>query len=458
MRKHRLAPHLLSVAAFTAVAAAWALFLLYHGGGLPNLGEEKYQVEALLPSGAALAPGSRVTVAGVEVGRVEQVERRGIGARVRLEIDDHDVLPLAADSRVQVRQHTPVGENYIAITAGRSAQKIESGGALPVGQADEFVDVDRLLSILKGGTRQRARQTIQGLGGALADGGGDRLNTLVGGVAKFLPSAGRFVQVAYADRREAARLVDQLGDVAAAIGQRDAAIRGLADRGLVALGAIRDRDAALAQTIHELPESLHRVRRTSDRVRAVTAVATPVVDDATRALAALRPVVDRLGPAATQGTTLMRNLRATEPGLQDVLDELTPLGKALPSALPKLHKAICEAAPVLRYSKAYFPDALHILTGLGSSSNSYDATGHLIRLAPVFSANSASGLPASVLKAENQLIFGGFIGKAAGTLLNYAAFQKPGALGHTVATSNTPSGPTGMKAAGYTYPRIEADC
>lgn len=457
MRKHRLAPHLASLALFTVVAVAWATFLLGKGGGLPRLGGSTYAVEALIPSGAALAPGSRVTVAGVDVGRVKEVQRRGIGARIRMEIADKDVLPLAADSRVQIRQHTPVGENYVAISAGRSAQKLPSGGVLPVTQADEFVDVDRLLSVLKGPTRARARQTIQGLGFALR-GRGEQLNEVVGQTARFLPAAGTFVRTAYQDREHAARLVDQLGDVAAAIGQRDDAITQIADRGLVALDAIRDRDASLRQTIALLPQSLRRVRSTADRVRAVTAVAQPVVQDATATLRALRPVVGELGPAATQGRRVMHELRGAEPGLQGILDALGPLSQTLPGTLGKAHKAICQAAPMLRYSKPYFPEALHILTGLGSVSNSYDATGHLLRLAPIFGENSVSGLPASVSQASQQLMYAGLVSDTVHNKIDYDAFMKPGSLGHTVATSNTPLGPAGMKAAGYTYPHVTADC
>jgi phospholipid/cholesterol/gamma-HCH transport system substrate-binding protein len=457
-RARGLGPHLLSLLAFTAVAVGWALVLLYKGGGLPDVGSKPYELSAIIPSGAALAPGSRVTMAGVHVGKVFEVERQGRGARVVLQLKDSDVIPLARDSRVQVRQHTPVGENYIAVTAGRSSEKLESGDAVPVSQSDEFVDVDKVLSVLKGETRERARQTIQSLGGAL-DGHGQELNQIVGRASTFLKHSGSFVDVMYRDRREAGRLVDQLGDLTAAIGQRDQAIGTLADRGLTALGAIRDRDDALRRTIDELPESLRRVRRTTDTVRSVTAVAKPVVDDATSALRAVRPAVRRLRPASQAGRGVLHELTGAAPVLRTTLDRVTALSGPLSGALPKVHKTVCEVAPVLSYAKPYFPEALGILIGLGSASNSYDATGHLIRLAPVLSENSSSGaMPAEISQQTSDLLYSGLVGEFGGTSLNFDPYPKPGSLGRTVATSNAPLGPDAVERSGYKYPRIHADC
>lgn len=450
---NRFSTHLLSLLAFTAVAVAWAVFLLAKGGGLPELGDKPYEVSAVIPSGAALAPGSRVTMAGVDVGHVEKVKRQGMGARIQLRLDDDAVTPLAADSRVRVRQHTPVGENYVSIAAGRSAAKLDSGSAIPVAQSDEFVDVDRLLSVLKGETRDRARDTIRTIGLGL-EGRGQKLNDLIGGASRFLVHSGRFVDVAHRDRRAAARLVDQLGNVAAAIGQRDAAIATIADRGLAGLGAIRRSDDALRSTIEQLPPTLRQARSTSDTLRSVSAVAAPVVDDAAAALRTLGPAVWSLRPAAQDGREVMRDLSAAAPRLESILEDVTALSGPLPEALPKLHKAICEAAPVLRYSKPYIPDALHILMGLGSASNSYDATGHLIRLAPVFGENTLSGLPAGLQGLTSKLLYN----EATGTSLNYNAFPKPGGLGHDVAAGHDPSGPEHVPQTGYRYPRVEADC
>lgn len=451
VNRRDIRPHLLTLLLFTTVAVAWALFILYKGGGLPTL-DEKYEVSAVIPTGAALAPGSRVTVAGAHVGKVTEVERLGMGARIGLQFDDADYVPLPRDSRVQIRQHTPVGENYVSVTIGDAAQTIPSGGGLDVDQADEFVDVDRLLSVLKGDTRERARETIKGLGGAL-EGKGENLNEIVGETGEFLPRARDFVDVAHRERVAASRLVEQLGDVTAAIGQRDAAIRQIADRGLTALRAVGAQDEALGRTIDELPDTLRRVGRTATTLRSTSVVATPVVDEAAKALEALDPAVDRLPAATTAGRRVMRELGPAAPVLERTLDEVTKLSRPLAGALPSIRKTVCEVAPIARYIKPYMPEALHILIGLGSSSNSYDATGNLIRLAPIFSENSASGLPPDISEGLANFLYA-----SPPTAVNYDPYPKPGELGKTRATSATPTGPSHVPATGYTYPRVEADC
>ncbi|MCW3041276.1 MAG: virulence factor Mce family protein [Solirubrobacterales bacterium] len=458
-RRGTILPQLLSLLGFTAVAVAWALFLLAKGGGLPSFGSDAYEISAVIPTGAALAPGSRVTMAGVDVGRVKKVKREGVGALLKLEIKDKSVLPLASDSRVQVRQHTPVGENYIALVAGRSTRKLASGDALGADQADEFVDVDKVLSVLKGPTRQRARQTIRGLGGAL-HGRGDEFNALLSGAGRFLRRpAPQVVDVLYRDRAHAARLVDQLGDVAASIGQRDAAITTIANQGLTSLTALNSRNAALRDIVGQLPSTMRSVRSATGTVKRVSTVARPVVDDAALALTALQPAVARLQPAADAGRGVVNQLSAAAPGLRTTLQQVTKLSPPLSATLPKVHKTICELAPIIRYARPYVHDALGIVVGLGSASNSYDATGHLIRLLPVDEAGFNSGLPDSIVKARQTLLNSGLISAVTGgNHVNFNPYPKPGDVGRVVATSGVPIGPEEMSKAGYTYPRIEADC
>lgn len=456
-RKGALLPSLLSLLGFTAVAVAWALFILGKGGGLPTLGDKPYKLTAVIPTGAALAPGSRVTMAGVDVGRVKHVERQGAGAKIDLELTDKSVTPLKADTRVTVRQHTPVGENYIALEAGRSTRTLASGDALPVAQADEFVDVDKLLSVFKGETRERMRQTIQGLGGGL-DGRGDELHELLSGAGDFLKPAQTVVDVLHADREQAARLIDQLGDVAAAIGQRDAAITTIGNRGLTALEAIRSRDEGLKQTIDALPDSLRRIRSASGILRTVSATTRPVVDDATGALVALKPVMQQLRPATTAGRGVLSELSGAAPGLRSTLTTVTKLSGPLAASLPKIHKTVCETAPIVRYIRPYVKDALGIIIGLGSASNSYDATGHLIRLGVVDQGKYNSGMPDSVVKARKTLLESGLLGTVTGDKSNFDAYPVPGAVGRTAATSSEPIGPEAVPQTGYRYPRILADC
>lgn len=446
---------LISVLLVTAVAVGWALWIAAKGGGLPHLGGERYHVAVVLPTATSLATGSRVTMAGVDVGRVTNVERAGMGARVELRFDDDAVTPLRTDSRVRLRQRTPVGETYISIDAGNAETSYASGAVIPVSQAEEYVDVDQILSTLHGRTRERARETIRSLGGAL-DGRGDDLNRLLSDGSSFVDSGARVLDIVHRDRAKVSRLVDRLGSVASALGERDQAISVLAHKGLAGLRAIRDNDEALAAVLRDLPDTLERVRSTGTVLRNVSARATPTVDELAGALSDLRGAVRNLDPAMRAGSSVLGPLEGAAPKLRTVLSDATALSGPLPETLPALHKTICELAPMARYIKPYMPDPLGIVLGLGSGSNPYDATGHTVRLAPIFSDNSVSGLPAPLLEAQSTLLHGGLLSKV--NALNYDFYMEPGELAKTYAKSDKPIGPEDTPETGFVYPRVHADC
>lgn len=454
-RSQPLFKAIFGVALFTGIALAWVVFLLDRSGELPSLGGGDYHVDVVLPTSANLTAGSRVTVAGVHVGRIDRVERVGDGARVRLGFKDDSVVPLPADSRARLRQHTPIGENYVSVEVGKARATMPSGSVIPIERAEEYVDMDEILASLQGETRERARMTFQSLGESL-DGRGAGLNRLVRKGSDAVNAGSKVLDVVHRDREAVSRLVDQLGSVASAVGQRGEAIELLADRGLEGLGAIRDSDEALEEVLRALPPTLDRVRSTSGVLQDVDRRARPTVDKLAAALGDLRPVVSRVKPASDAARAAMGELDGAAPRVESLLRQATKLAGPLPATLPKLHKVVCEVAPMARYIKPYMPDPLGIVLGLGSGSNAYDATGHTVRLAPILNDNSVSGLPEPVLKATSTLLHGGLLSKVNG--LNWNFYMKPGEHAKAAATSSTPIGPDEMPATGFKYPRIHADC
>jgi phospholipid/cholesterol/gamma-HCH transport system substrate-binding protein len=446
--------HVITAVVGCLAAAAIFIGFLAVGGGL-RVGD-RYKVRAVVPTAAQLTPSSRVTMAGAQVGRIADVRRQGYTTVVEMEIDDDRVTPIPADSRVTVRQRTPVGESYLAITPGSSPEKLPSDGVLPARQSDEYVDVDQILSVLQGRTRQRARQLIRGTGGAL-EGRGEQLNELVGGGAATLQSGARVFSLLSDDREHVASLVDRLGRVAAAVGERGAAVETIGRQGLRSLRAIAARDEALRQTLEELPPTLRQVKSTSNELSTVTGTASPVVRNLSSALRELQPAVERLRPAAQIGRETLRELDGAAPRLEGTLDRLRDLSGPLTKALPEVKQTFCDVNPMIRYLKPYTDDAIMSLVGLGSASNSYDALGHLIRLSPIVGENSLAGAPEEVTLAAHQLMRSGFLAKSHG--LTWNPYPKPDRIGKDGAgEGNTISGPDALRESGYKFPRVLADC
>ncbi|MBI4496261.1 MAG: MCE family protein [Deltaproteobacteria bacterium] len=106
--------------------------------------EKGYQVVAFLESAAGLDKNSPVRIAGVEVGKVDNIALEGNRARVTIHLPSHIQLPL--DSKVYVKSAGLLGEKYLEIVPGASAQAVPAQGKLAEGGPS--VDVDRVLSQL----------------------------------------------------------------------------------------------------------------------------------------------------------------------------------------------------------------------------------------------------------------------------------------------------------------------
>jgi phospholipid/cholesterol/gamma-HCH transport system substrate-binding protein len=369
--------HLATAVASVAAAVLLFLWTLHLGGGLPSF-SSTYHLSTLLPDAGQLAPGARVTIAGLQVGKVTSVSRRGLGAIVGVELTDRRVTPIPQDSHVQLRLHTPVGENYLAITPGSSHTAVPSGGALPISQADDYVNVDQILSILQGPSRERARQLIQGMGGALA-GRGTQLGAFLDGTSGALTAGSHLIQTAYDDRAQISQLVQQLGDLAGQIGARGSAITQIGNQGLSTMDAIAARDVALQDALNALPATLAQVRTTSTILAGVSPRAAPVLLNLAAAVREVRPAVRLLYPAAQQGRAVMRQLGGAAPALRQTVQGLQALSGPAAAALPQLQAMLCQADPMLRYIRPYAPDFSAWITGMGSMSNNYDAIGHALK-------------------------------------------------------------------------------
>lgn len=454
----RMSGHIITIAIFAGVFLAWCGYILYQSGAIPTIGD-KYTVNAEVPTAALLTPGARVTIAGAQVGKIKSIERAdavGPNAKLKLEITDDRVTPLPNDSVVQIRTRSQVGENYVSVVVGKSRNTVDDGGNLGVKNAEELVSVDQILSVLQGKTRDRTRTLLREFGAALT-GRGTELNQTIRGLNQFAEHGGELVGALHQSKDDTANIVDHLGRLMSAIGDRGTAIDTIAARGYTAFRAIGDRDAQLGATLRELPSTLASVRRASATVGNVSDRSAPVVRNLAATVADLEPVVRDFRPTAEAGVDLVRAIDPAREPVGNALQEVARLTRHFPKAEEPIEKTICNLNPALRYLNPYAKDILTVVYGLGSSSNSYDATGHLIRLLPVLNEGSAAGQSPAVLSAMKVLLQSGLF--LPGKSTSYDAYMKPGQIGKTVAPRDgKPRNADEQTAMGYKYPRVKADC
>jgi phospholipid/cholesterol/gamma-HCH transport system substrate-binding protein len=442
------------------------LFGLAYAGGAFHFSAADYHIDAVMPSVSSLIPGARVTMAGAQVGLVGAVTQRGNGAVVELDITDRSVTPIPADTRISLREITAIGENYVQLTPGTSKRTLSSGAVLPMSQADQFVDVDQLMSVLQGSTTQRTRELIQGVGDAVR-GYGQQLNDTIAGVSNTFHPLANVVNVLDRDHTYVDQLVSELGDVASAAGERGSTIIRLAGSGLRTFRTLAAENTHLSATLDQLPSTLSQVRTTANTLNGVTNTAAPVVTKLATTLRDLEPAITSLKPAADEGHVVLNDLASTAPRLQTTLNDVRSLSKPAAAALPQLRYVLCQVNPMLRYidpnpsssAPSYVDDIIAFISGFGSAVNGYDDISHLVRLVPILGDNSLSGLPPAISTAAYDLLHAGILGDS--TALTWDPYPNPGQIGteHADASNSGVIGPAQLKSkGGYVYPHITPDC
>jgi len=436
---------IISGLAAVALLASWLL----HTGALPSP-DDRYKVSVDFPSAASQTSGAGVRIAGIKVGKVAAVKRISAGSRIELEIDKEHA-PLAVDSRASIHLRTLVGENYIGIEPGTSHTTLPDGSRLPNRGVQEYVDVDQILSSLRGPARARARELVQGLGGAL-EGRGVRLNRLVAEATGFVNTAVPALDTLHPDRFKLARLLDDVGVIGRRVEARGDDLRHFARTATTTFGAIGQRDAALRDVLAELPATLQRVRSTSHVLQRSSATSTPVLANLARAITDLQPTVRLLAPVAERTTGVVGELDHAAPALRSLLGDLRKASPSLAAMMPALRATLCQAGPVIDYVRPYSKDLVALLTNLGSATNFYDANGHGARLYPTIGAEAYGATSPELATALAKLQNTGAIGTVA--LTGYEPYPKPGAIGSS-ATGRGASGPADYKGG---YDRVQAAC
>ncbi len=108
--------------------------------------EVGYRVYAYVDSAAGLDKNSAVRIAGVEIGKVEEITLEGLKAKVTLHLPSRVQLPLG--SKVYVKSAGLLGEKYIEIVPGTGQEMVKANSLVEEGGPS--ADVDRVLTQLSG--------------------------------------------------------------------------------------------------------------------------------------------------------------------------------------------------------------------------------------------------------------------------------------------------------------------
>ncbi len=258
---------------------------------------------AIFTSASRLTSGSKVRIAGVEVGRVQSVEvTRDHQAKIGFSVDDAYELP--ADVRALIRYENLTGDRYLELEqgAGDSQPTLKHNATIPVENTEPALNLDVLLGVF---------QTLKP----------DEVNSLADSLIKVFQGQG-------------ATMESLLGDTASFT------------------SALADKDKLIGEVIDNLNTSLGTFADNSEGLDT--------------SLVQMRELVDGLArQRGTIGSSLQSTSELTT-RLSDVLETNRPALRDLVPEVHQLSDNLLRSQGQLSTTLRQFPDAFRRLSNLGS--------------------------------------------------------------------------------------------
>jgi len=131
------------VGCFVLVGLLSVLYLAIQVGSARFFGSESYVLEARFSSAAGVNPGSRVEIAGVQVGTVKDVRLdENFYAIVTLELPN--TLELDEETIASVKTAGLIGDRYINLSPGGFGEPLEPGDMIV--DTEAAMDIESLIS------------------------------------------------------------------------------------------------------------------------------------------------------------------------------------------------------------------------------------------------------------------------------------------------------------------------
>ncbi len=400
MSRTKLRVLLLSVFAVTCLGAAGYLLARVGTNLLPTDGE-RYHVEADVRDAIALANAADVRQAGVKIGQVSALKEKGRITALKLDLE-RDKGPIYRDATVLVRAKSIAEENYVDLDPGTpGAGAIPEGGVLPVSREQEATQNDDVFSILDAPRRRNLQRAVKGIGGGLDGSGARDLNATLESSTALVDDGSDLTRVLAEQRNHVAGLVDSLGTVARALGERKEAIRTLTLASKAEAEAVAARDDDLRATLRALPPFLRQGQRTATKLTGFSGRAVPVMRDLRLAADDLVPAVNDLRPAAADARVTLRRLRTFSVAARPAFQRLRPFAQATEGFVPPYEAFLRQVAPFSRYMEPYSRELSTWFALDAANTDAVDSVGHVARvLLPV----SRSSFPATLPKEVEDLL------------------------------------------------------
>ena len=240
-------------------------------GWVPGLGQDFYKVNAEFTTAQAVTPGQgqAIDIAGIQVGKVGGVSLEDGVAVVEMDIDPKYAELIHSDATLLLRPKTGLNDMVIEVDPGTSGKTPPQGSTIPLAQTLPNVQPDQILPTLDADTREYLALLLEG-GGKGLGGNGRQFSSALRRFEPFTRDLARINRALEVRRDNIRRSVHSFRLIAEELGHHDADLARFVDSTDAALGHFANQQAALQQSLVELPSTLRatqtRTWSSSDRL------------------------------------------------------------------------------------------------------------------------------------------------------------------------------------------------
>ena len=386
-----------------AIALFAAGYIVIHEtarGTIPLLESQPFKIKAEFSDAQAVTPGQgqTVRVAGVQVGRIGDVELKNGIAVVTLDIEQKykKKLNIRSDATALLRPRTGLKDMFIELDPGYNGRVLKSGNTISVANTSPDIDPDEVLSALDTDTRSYLQLLIGGLGKGFK-GNGNSLNAIFKRLGPTQRDLNRVASAVAERRTNLMRLVHNFGDLTNTLADKDGELTRLVQSSNAVFRAFAAANPQITQAVGLLPSTLQQTKQTLVNVDSFSKVLGPSLESLRPAFRELNVANHAVLPFVKEAYPITKNklrpfVRAARPYVAD----LKPTAQNLATATPDLTGAFHELNRFFDIG-AYNPNGREPVTGDISKDRKRDEgylfwlgwTAHLSN--SLFSSSDAQG-------------------------------------------------------------------
>jgi phospholipid/cholesterol/gamma-HCH transport system substrate-binding protein len=313
---------------------------------IPFLEAKAFTLKAEFSDAQAVTPGQgqSVRVAGVQVGKITQVELKNGIAVVTMELDPkwQNKLQIKSDATALLRPRTGLKDMFVELDPGGTGRTLKNNDTIPVQNTAPDIDPDEILSAFDTDTRAYLQLLINGAGKGLKGHGTD-LNKTFKALGPTYQDLAR-VSAAIATRRvQLKRLIHNYGDLTNTLADTDGSIRRLVNSSDAVFRAFASQDTNISSAVSKLPSTLRQTQSTLTKVDAYGHVLGPAINSLRAPFRELDVANHAVLPFVREAEPIVRTkirpfVQLARPYVRNLRPAAIDLAKATPDLVSSFHE------------------------------------------------------------------------------------------------------------------------